>query len=291
MAGGRLPALRCAGEPVLLATGHFGMLEAPRDDGAGGLWFADVLGAGILRRAADGALSPVAPRRGAGGLVRHARGGIVAAGRGLARVHQDGRVDEALAPSRALNDLTTEPGGSVLAGELTFRPFKGESPVPGRIVRFSAGGGAAEEVLVDEGPLWPNGMAVTADGATLVCSDFAAATVLAYPRDLTSGALGEPSVFAASPRGACDGLALDEDGGVWVALGPGGAVARFTAAGELEGVLDLPASFVSSCAFAGADRRTLVVTTADNRLGEDTGGALFAAPVEVAGAPVALART
>jgi len=68
-------------------------------------------------------------------------------------------------------------------------------------------------------------------------------------------------VFARVPDGAPDGLAVDADGDVWVALGPGGGIARFTPDGELRERHDVPgAEFVSSVAFAGED--DLLVATA-----------------------------
>jgi sugar lactone lactonase YvrE len=85
-------------------------------------------------------------------------------------------------------------------------------------------------------------------------------------------------VFAESPCGSADGLAVDVEGGVWVALGDAGAVARFGPDGDLDAVVDIPADFVSSISFRGAD----VLITAV--------GAVFRARSEVAGLPVADAR-
>ncbi len=76
--------------------------------------------------------------------------------------------------------------------------------------------------------------------------------------------------------GQPDGLAVDAEGDVWVALGPGGAIARLTPDGELRERIDVPgAEFVSSVAFAGDD---LLVATA--------GALLRARGVGVTGRPV-----
>jgi sugar lactone lactonase YvrE len=83
------------------------------------------------------------------------------------------------------------------------------------------------------------------------------------------------AVFCDSPRGAADGLAVDVEGGVWIALGDGGGVARFTPGGELDAVVDAPADFVSSLSFSGTD---VLITTI---------GTLFRGRSEVAGVPVA----
>ena len=94
---------------------------------------------------------------------------------------------------------------------------------------------------------------------------------------------GETREFCASPRGSADGLAVDGDGAVWVALGEGGAIARFLADGQLDGVIDLPANFVSSLSFGGAGMRDVLITTADNDVQPDLGGTLLRARSEVAG--------
>lgn len=82
-----------------------------------------------------------------------------------------------------------------------------------------------------------------------------------------------------------DGLTVDTDGGVWVALWDGGAVHRYTPDGRLDCVVEVPGGFVTSCAFGGNDRSTLFITTARVGLSPDAlrrtpaAGGLFAADV------------
>ena len=91
--------------------------------------------------------------------------------------------------------------------------------------------------------------------------------------------------FSAMP----DGLSVDEEGGVWVALWDGGAVQRFTPDGRLDRTLSVPGGWITSCAFGGPGLRTLYITTARVDLDADAGerhphaGSLFAAEVDVAG--------
>jgi gluconolactonase len=66
--------------------------------------------------------------------------------------------------------------------------------------------------------------------------------------------------------GSADGMAVDEEGGVLVATGEGGRIARFEADGTPVGALDVPASFVSSLCFGGEDMRDVFVTTGDGKL-------------------------
>jgi sugar lactone lactonase YvrE len=248
-----------------LATG-FGLLEAPCVDSDGSVYFSDVLGGGVYRWSADRAVETVIPkRRGIGGMCLHADGGLVVSGRDVVHVRDgESRTLFALDGVTGFNDMAAGPDGSVYVGALRFMPFAGEEPVPGEIWKI---GSAPEEVL--GGIDWPNGIGFSPDGKTLYACDFASGEVIAFD--------GEARVFAQSPSGDADGLAVDEEGAVWVATGSGKGVARFTASGDLEQVVDVPADFVSSVCFGGPDGCDLYVTTT---------GTLFRARVQVAGLPV-----
>lgn len=261
-----------------------GLLEAPRADDGGWILYSDVLGGGVYRvpTAGDDEPETVLPkRRGIGGLVTHHDGGIVVTGRGV--VHVDGeRQRELLALDgvAGFNDVTTDSAGRVLTGALRFRPFAGEDPVPTEIWRISAPGVAE---VAAEGIDWPNGIALTPDDSVLYVSDTANGVVRAFASGNTVG-----DVFATVSRGAVDGLALDEEGGVWVALGDGGIV-RFDRDGNLDGFAEVPSAFVSSLCFGGPDRRDVYITTADNPLDPDKGGTVFHARSAVAGVEVGAA--
>jgi gluconolactonase len=98
---------------------------------------------------------------------------------------------------------------------------------------------------------------------------------------------GEASVFCEVPRGSADGLAVDAEGGVWVALGDAGAVARFGADGTLDELVQMPAGFVSSLSFGGEGLCEVLITTADNEVDPELGGTLLRARSSVAGLRVA----
>jgi sugar lactone lactonase YvrE len=257
-------------------AGGFGLAEAPRPDRRGGAWFSD-LGGGVFHVDGEGGVRTVVPgRKGVGGLVPHADGGLVVAGRDVVHiVGSESRTLLVLPGVTGFNDMTTDHEGRLLVGALRYRPFAGEQPVGGDVWRLDAHGATT---CVARELTWPNGLAISADGRRLFAADFHAARVAVYELD-AQGVGGSPAVLAASPRGAADGLAQDEEGGLWLALGPGAGIARFTAEGELTDVLDVPAAFVSSVAFDGAE---LLCTVG----GGDRGGGLLRTSVSVRGAPV-----
>ena len=254
-----------------LASG-VGLTEAPCWDGAGGVYFSDVLGGGLRRWSAAGIEEVVPKRRGIGGMCLHADGGVVVSGRDVAHV-RDGEQRTLLGRVEGVtgfNDLGVDGEGRVHVGALRFRPFAGESPVPGEVWRIDSAG--ATKAL--EGIDWPNGIGFAPDGATIYACDYAHGTVVS-----TGG-----REFARVPEGSADGLAVDAEGGVWVATGEGGALARFAPDGALDRTVDVPASFVTSLCFGGDDLREVYVTAVG-----DAGGGLLRARCDVAGLPVSRA--
>ena len=258
------------------------LLEGPRIGPAGEFVYSDVIAGGLFACSPDGEVTELlAGRRGIGGVVAHAEGGWVISGRSLVHLRPDGSQRELLSDPDVpgYNDISATPGGELLAGELRYRPMSGEEPREGRLIAIGPGGTVR---ALCEHVQWPNGIGVSPDGATVYISDYARRRVLACP--LAGGASLE---FAASPRGSADGLAVDAEGGVWVALGEGAGVARFDASGELSEILDVPAGFVSSVSFGGPDMRDVLISTADNLLEPELGGTLLRARSEIAGLPVA----
>ncbi|HEX8206253.1 MAG TPA: SMP-30/gluconolactonase/LRE family protein [Solirubrobacteraceae bacterium] len=232
----------------------FGLAEAPVWDGST-LLFSDAVFGGVKRIASDGRVEEVlAKRRGIGGMALHADGGFLMTGRDVVWVREDGEQVEVLGrhPGFAgYNDLGTLADGTVIVGALRFNPMEGQSPEPGALVTLRPGDDHEETT---ELPIvtWPNGIACAPDGTTFYVADFADGRIW---RDAHEA-------WARSPSEQADGLCVDDEGGVWVALGGAGSVARFTADGEVERVVEVPgADFVSSVCFGGPVLDDLYVTT------------------------------
>jgi sugar lactone lactonase YvrE len=262
-----------------------GLLEAPRFGRDGEVVYSDVLAGGAWACSADGEVRELlGKRRGIGGIVEHADGGWVLSGRNVVHLMADGEQREVLSGEGVcgFNDLGVTPEGELLAGVLRYRPLAGEQPRPGQLV--SVGTDGAVELLSEE-LTWPNGIGVAPDGQTIYVSDYARGTVLAVAREG-----GRTHELCRCPRGSADGLAVDSEGGIWVALGDGAGLARFLADGELHAVVSMPAGFVSSLCFGGPDMCDVLITTADNHVHPELGGTLLRARSEITGLRVEPAR-
>lgn len=126
------------------------------------------------------------------------------------------------------------------------------------------------------------------DGSRLYFADTLRNEILSFAYDGVRRSLSERRVFASgNPRGLPDGSAMDAEGYLWNCRYGGGCVLRFAPDGRLDRVVDMPVPNPTSCAFGGADGRTLFVTSAGEgvqKAGPDDGG-LFCFDAAVAGAP------
>jgi gluconolactonase len=197
-----------------LAHGY-GLVEGPRLDSVGNLFFSDVTNGGVHRRAPDGAVTTVVPRRkGVGGIALHAEGGLVISGRDVCHV-MDGTTRILLQRPEGVsgfNDLFVDAAGRVLVGSLRSNPFDlGRERETGECWRID---GEGKSVVLYDGVGLGNGIGFSPDGRSLYHSDTAAGAVLAH--DVApDGSVSKRRVFAECD--APDGLAVDAAGGVWVA--------------------------------------------------------------------------
>ena len=132
-----------------------------------------------------------------------------------------------------------------------------------------------------------NGLAWSADGLTLYYVDTPLRRVDAFDYDLQRGSVSHRRTVIRIEEGAGDpdGICVDREGGIWVALWGGAAVQRYDADGRLTETIEVPTPFVTSTAFVGADLDVLLVTTAsDENPGEPGAGDVYVASVGIAGA-------
>ena len=166
------------------------------------------------------------------------------------------------------NDGACDPSGRLWVGTMHLQQL------PGAAALYRLDGGTLTPKL--EGLTISNGLGWSADGAHMWFVDTPTQRIVEYAYD---GELGEQRTFAAIEKadGSPDGLAVDDQDGVWVGLWGGSCVRRYAPDGDLDRVIALPAANVTACCFGGPDRRTLFITTAA------PDGRLYAVDVDVAG--------
>lgn len=110
-----------------------------------------------------------------------------------------------------------------------------------------------------------NGLAWSHDNLTMYYIDTTSSCVLAFDYDIETGSISNERVaIEINPElGYPDGMTMDAEGMLWIALWDGYAVARFNPiSGKLLTKIEVPAPKVTSCAFGGEDLQTLFITTA-----------------------------
>lgn len=252
-----------------------GLFEAPTWDGAGGLFFTNVTEGGAFRLdVSTRVVNCVAPhRKGMGGLALTEDEGFVVSGRNIALKHAGDPNTETLAEGaardpalRGYNDLTVAPDGAIIAGALGVgalspHTLTGREPAPpdgagtGTIWRIT---GRSTDLLADDIG-HPNGIAISTDGRTAYVSDTLRRVVYRYRTD--GETWSERKIFATFPDGQPDGLALAEDGSVWLALALAGKLVVLSPEGAVTAAYRMPTPLVTSLCFGGANRRSAYVTT------------------------------
>ena len=132
----------------------------------------------------------------------------------------------------------------------------------------------------------PNGIGWSPDGRTIYYVDTFAGVLWKADFDVESTIIGHSEPFFEMPMdaGLIDGLSVDLEGGVWVAVWGGAAVLRLDPEGRLTTRVSVDAPKVTSCAFGG---ETLFITTADPEGVDPPGsGGLFAVDIGIEGVPV-----
>lgn len=131
---------------------------------------------------------------------------------------------------------------------------------------------------IDTGLVCANGPAFSPDGRYAYFTDSPSFAVYRYAIDTRSNTVGPREIFARTTKdeGEPDGMTVDAEGCLWVALWGGWRVRRFTPDGKVERDVLLPVPQPTAPAFGGPDMKTMFVTSA--RRGLD-GGALAAAPL------------
>jgi sugar lactone lactonase YvrE len=184
-------------------------------------------------------------------------------------------------PLIRMNDGGCDPQGRFYCGTMAYD----ETPGAGTLYRLDPDGSVhvtLREVTISNGLQWNRA------GDTVFYADTPTGRVDSFTFDPASGAFSDRRTFAEiSGGGHPDGMAIDVEDGIWVALWGGSAVHRYDRAGRLDLVIELRVSNVTACAFGGPELKTLFITTSRQGLDEDDqpdAGAVFRYQAGVRGA-------
>ena len=162
-----------------------------------------------------------------------------------------------LPPGIRMNDAKVDP-----AGRLWFETMETDgAPGLGALHRL---GPDLRPLTIIDGLAIPNGLDWSLDGRTMYFVESIERTVRSYPFDPDAGELGRPDVLIrlGEDEGMPDGLTVDAEGCLWLAVWDGWAVRRYAPNGRLLEQIDLPVSQVTCPGFGGPAMDQLFVTTA-----------------------------
>lgn len=255
--------------------------------GWGGLRFVDMFAGDILSLGVGGALG----RRHVGAIAavmrpRRTGGAVIAVERGFLLEDAVGELhplpDVWSDPTVRMNEGGCDPDGRFYCGSTAYDHAVGRASV----YRLDADGSVS---LVFRDVTISNGLGWSPDGATAYYVDTPTRRIDRFDYAADTGLTGRRP-FVAIPDGAGfpDGLTVDAEGHVWVALYAGAAVRRYRPDGTLDGVVDLPVSRPTACTFGGDDLTDLFITTSRENVpegAEPEAGALFCCRPGVYGLP------
>lgn len=241
--------------------------ESPRwRDGQ--LWFSDWGAGRVFSVAADGTPTVEAEVASLPMCIDFLPDGrllvVSSATRQLLRREPDGSLvrhaDLAPVSMKPWNDIVVDGRGNAYVNSIGF-DFPGEEFAPGIVVLVTHDGNVTP---VADGLAFPNGMAITADGSTLIVAESYAEQLTAYgiADDAT---LTDPRVWATTPGDHPDGICLDATGAVWYADVGNQHCVRVREGGEVLATVDLDRGAFACALSRGADPTLFVV-------GQDWGG-------------------
>jgi sugar lactone lactonase YvrE len=257
------------------------------DERAGALWWVDILGLSIKKW--DGSLKTHFLPESMGSFAFRERGGLIAAMKSGLYFFNPENAERQLVcspeklPANRFNDGRCDRAGRFWAGTMVDETPRQPA---GALYRLSP---SLDCAAMRAGVTIPNSLAWSPDGRTMYFADTPQKKIFAFDYD----AAGQPAnerIFAAT-AGFPDGSCVDAEGCLWNAEYGGWRVVRYTPAGKIDRVVELPVANPTCCCFGGAALDTLYITTAAQHLKESDlarqplAGSLFAARPVVKGLP------
>jgi len=256
--------------PELLCQGLAEIGEGPvwdeRDDA---LIWVDIPAGRVHRyRPSDGTYDEAVVGQAVGAIVHRERGGyMLAVEQGFAAWDRFGGQLELVAPvedgipSNRMNDGKCDPLGRFWAGTMAWDA----SPHAGALYVLDC---TRVVTMVLDRVTISNGLGWDMARGRMYFIDSAERRIDYFAFDAETGEISDrrPLVRFDPDDGLPDGLCVDADGSLWVAMWGGGCVRRITPSGALDDKVSFPVANVSSCTFGGPDLSELFVTTARSGL-------------------------
>jgi xylono-1,5-lactonase len=250
----------------IIASG-FEFAEAPRVADDGSVYFSDLSGGGYYHCASDGRIETIlADRLWIGGAVLDESGWVICSGKGgLMAVHPETKETRTIlteiggVPIIAINDIEADGRGGLFGGTVDFAAVfeREEAPSGGQFFHLSAAGDVR---ILRDGLVVSNGMGLSPDGTRLYLSE---STKGIWVHALDADRMpGSPELFVAIEDS--DGLAVDQEDGIWVCCWQSAEIRRYFPSGALDQTIKLPFPHLVSLAFGGPDLSDLYVTTGGN---------------------------
>lgn len=155
------------------------------------------------------------------------------------------------------NDGKCDPSGRLWAGTMPMR-----GPNKGKLYRMDNPNSI--QVMIDSVSI-SNGIVWTADKKTMYYNDTPTRCVQAFDYDDATGHITNQriAITFGPGDGGPDGMTIDADDNLWIALWGSGTVKKYNpATGEHLLTIEVGAANVTSCAFGGKDLDILYITTA-----------------------------
>ncbi len=255
--------------------------------GWGGLRWVDLLAGDLMSLDADGTVH----RRRVGSVLAAMRprlngGAVLALERGFALEDADGTVRELpevwSESTIRMNDGGCDPNGRFYCGSIHYDEVEGAAS----LYRLDTDGSVTP---VLGGVTVSNGLEWSPDGSLAYYNDTPSHCIDVFDYASDTGLTGRRTfVDLTAEQGMPDGLTVDAEGGVWVAMWQGSEVRRYDPAGVLSAVVGVAAHQVTACTFGGAGLDQLFITTSRRGVAEGTepgAGAVFAHDPGVRGLP------
>jgi sugar lactone lactonase YvrE len=198
-----------------------------------------------------------------GGLVAALRDGFGFVRPGSSSISELVEVERDKSANR-MNDGKCDCMGRFWAGTMAVD----HTPEMGTLYRLERGGGGLALSPMLGGITIANGLDWSPDNEKMYYIDSATQRIDVFDFDAERGTLRARRPFVEIPaaEGLPDGMTVDAEGHVWVALFRAGKVRRYSPRGSIEAEVRVPVSLVTSCAFGGPGLEYLYITTARHRL-------------------------